>query len=251
MKQIPIFMATALTVGCNEGRTPDYLTDTLSTPNGREIRITFFKHASLAFEIDGHTVYVDPVGGFADYASLPKADLVLVTHHHYDHFDPEAVARISQPGTRIVCDATTAGQIEAAGGEVYAAVAPGEELLLFDSLRIRTLPAYNTTEGHLQFHPRERADVGYLIEWDGMRIYVAGDGENTPEMKALREIDAAFLPVNQPYTMTVDQAVDAVRSIRPRIFYPYHYGQVEERTDTERLCRELAGVTEVRLRGME
>lgn len=243
-------MATALTAGCSDNRTP-YPTDTLPTPTGGAVQVTFFKHASLAFEIDGRTIYVDPVGGFADYASLPKADLILITHHHYDHFDPEAVALLSQPGTRIVCDATTAGQIEEAGGEVYAAVGPGEELLLFDKLRIGTVAAYNTTEGHLQFHPRERADVGYLLEWDGLRLYVAGDGENTPEMKSLQGIDIAFLPVNQPYTMTVDQAVDAVRAIRPRIFYPYHYGQVEERTDLERLCSELEGVTEVRIRGME
>ena len=93
--------------------------------------------------------------------------------------------------------------------------------------------------------------MGYLLEWDGLRLYVAGDGENTPEMKALQAVDVAFLPVNQPYTMTVDQAVDAVRSLRPRIFYPYHYGQVEERTDLERLRRELEGITEVRIREME
>lgn len=245
---IPLLMATALTAGCDTGRYP---VDTLATPNGKSLRVTFFKHASLAFEIAGRTIYVDPVSGFADYASLPKADFVLITHHHYDHFDPEAVAALTRPGTRIVCDRTTAGQIEAAGGEVYAAVAPGKELLLFDELRITAVAAYNTTEGHLQFHPRERADVGYLLDWDGLRLYVAGDGENTSEMKALHKVDVAFLPVNQPYTMTVAQAVDAVRAIRPGIFYPYHYGQVEEQTDLERLKRELEGVTEVRIRGME
>ena len=88
---------------------PAYPTDTLPTPNGRTVQVTFFKHASLAFDIDGRRIYVDPVGSFADYASLPKADLILITHHHYDHYDPEAVALVSQPGTRIVCDATTAG----------------------------------------------------------------------------------------------------------------------------------------------
>lgn len=244
-------MATALTVGCADDRTPAYPTDTLPTPNGRTVQVTFFKHASLAFDIDGRRIYVDPVGSFADYASLPKADLILITHHHYDHYDPEAVALVSQPGTRIVCDATTAGLIGEAGGEVWAAAAPGEVLRPFDGLRIETAPAYNTTEGHFQFHPRERGDVGYLLEWDGLRLYVAGDGENTPDMKALQTVDVAFLPVNQPYTMTVDQSVDAVRALRPRIFYPYHYGQVEERTDLERLRRELEGITEVRIREME
>ena len=111
--------------------------------------------------------------------------------------------------------------------------------------------AQNRFEGRQQFHPREREDCGYVLTIGGTRIYIAGDGENTPEMKALHGIDIAFLPVNQPYTMTVDQAVDAVKAIRPAIFYPYHYGEVEEKTDIDRLSRELTDVTEIRIRPME
>ena len=85
----------------------------------------------------------------------------------------------------------------------------------------------------------------------GTRIYIAGDTEPTPELQALRKIDIAFLPVNQPYTMTVDQAVEAVKALKPAIFYPYHYGEVDEKTDIDRLVRELEGVTEVRIRPME
>ena len=111
--------------------------------------------------------------------------------------------------------------------------------------------SYNTTPGHLQFHPREREDCGYVLTIGGTRIYIAGDTEPTPELKALRKIDIAFLPVNQPYTMTVDQAVEAVKALKPAIFYPYHYGEVDEKTDIDRLARELEGVTEVRIRPME
>ena len=116
---------------------------------------------------------------------------------------------------------------------------------------MEAVPAYNTSEDRQQFHPREREDCGYVLTIGGTRIYIAGDGENTPEMKALHGIDIAFLPVNQPYTMTVDQAVDAVKAIRPAIFYPYHYGEVEEKTDIDRLSRELTDITEIRIRPME
>ncbi|MDE7305665.1 MAG: MBL fold metallo-hydrolase, partial [Alistipes sp.] len=113
--------------------------------------------------------------------------------------------------------------------------------------------AYNTTEGCLQFHPKQREDCGYLLTIGGMRIYIAGDTEPTPEMKALRDVDIAFLPVNQPYTMTVDQAVEVIRHMKPVLFYPYHYGQVEEQTDLDRLAREVEalGTTEIRIRPME
>lgn len=112
-------------------------------------------------------------------------------------------------------------------------------------------PVSRTSEDRQQFHPREREDCGYVLTIGGTRIYIDGDGENTPEMKALHGIDIAFLPVNQPYTMTVDQAVDAVKAIRPAIFYPYHYGEVEEKTDIDRLSRELTDITEIRIRPME
>ena len=118
-------------------------------------------------------------------------------------------------------------------------------------LKVEAVAAYNTSEGHLQFHPREREDCGYILTIGGSRIYVAGDTELTDEMKALQDIDVAFLPVNQPYTMTVEQAVEAVKAIRPARFYPYHYGQVEQTTDLEALKAQLEGVTEVRVFPME
>ncbi|MDE7069180.1 MAG: MBL fold metallo-hydrolase [Alistipes sp.] len=224
-----------------------YPTDTIPTRTGSPVAITFFKHASLAIEYGGRRIYVDPIGQYADYASLPKADLILVTHSHYDHLDRAAVEALSNPETIVVCDRTSAEEL---GGKVRA-MTPGEKCRPCDFLTVEAVAAYNTSADRQQFHPRERRDCGYLLEIGGSRIYIAGDGENTPEMKALRDIDIAFLPVNQPYTMTVDQAVDAVKAIRPALFYPYHYGEVEEKTDLDRLVRELEGVTEVRIRPME
>lgn len=226
----------------------DYPADLLTLHDGSSATLHFFAHASLAIEAaGGKWIYVDPVGGFADYAALPKADVILVTHSHYDHLDRAAIEAIATHETQIVCDRTSAGMLELP----CTALRPGDSTSPRGWLRIEAVAAYNTTDGHLDFHPAAREDCGYVLTIGGTRIYIAGDTEPTPEMRSLPRIDIAFLPVNQPYTMTVDQAVEAVRALRPRIFYPYHYGQVEERTDTARLVRLLQGTTEVRLRPME
>ena len=209
--------------------------------------MTFFKHASLALEVGGKHIYIDPVDSFADYARLPKADVVVVTHSHYDHLDRTAIDKITTRETVIVCDKTSA---EAFDFDCVT-MTPGLSAEPIEGVKIEAVAAYNTSEGHLDFHPKEREDCGYIITIGGTRFYVSGDTENNEDVKAVENIDVAFLSVNQPYTMTVDQAVDAVRAIKPTIFYPYHYGEVEEKTDIERLVRELEGVTEVRVRPME
>ena len=240
-------MALLSLFGCGHRDAPTYPADRLTLRDGSTATIHFFRHASLAIEYDGRRIYVDPVSDYADYASLPKADLVLVTHSHYDHFDRAAVEALEDGKTELLCDRTTA---EAFDMECTV-MRPGAVATPRNGVKIEAVAAYNTTEGHTDFHPAERGDCGYVLTLGGTRIYIAGDTEPTQEMAALRDIDIAFLPVNQPYTMTVDQAVEAVRTLRPAIFYPYHYGQVEERTDLERLRRELEGITEVRIREME
>lgn len=233
--------------GCGPSKAPEYPSDTLTTRDGSEITIHFYKHASLSIEVGGKRIYVDPVSAYANYASLPKGDIVLITHSHYDHLDIEAVDRILTSDTEVVCDRTSAEAFEM---NCYT-MRPGSVATPRDYVKIEAVAAYNTSAGHLQFHPREREDCGYVLTIGGTRIYLAGDTEPTPEMKSLKNIDIAFLPVNQPYTMTVDQAVEAVKILRPAIFYPYHYGEVEEKTDLERLTRELEGISEVRIRPME
>ncbi len=228
-------------------KTPAYPHDTIPARDGSEITFTFFRHASFSIETGGKYIYIDPVNEYADYAKLPKADLVLITHSHYDHLDRAAVDTLTDRNSLVVCDKTSSDTFE---GDCIV-MTPGMSSDPRPYVHIEAVAAYNTTEGHLQFHPREREDCGYVLTIGGTRIYIAGDTEPTPELKALRNIDIAFLPVNQPYTMTVDQAVEAVRALRPAIFYPYHYGGVEQKTDINRLARELEDITEVRIRPME
>ena len=226
----------------------EYPTDTVAYGDEYEVKFTFFKHAAFALEAAGVKIYVDPVAKYAKYSQLPKADVVLVTHHHYDHLDRAAIDDVTTRQSTIICDKTSA---EAFDGEAVV-MTPGMKAQVGKDIVIEAIPAYNTTEGHTDFHPKAREDNGYVVELiQGLRIYIAGDGEPTPEMLALQDIDIAFLPVNQPYTMTVDQAIEAIKAIRPKIFYPYHYGEVDEVTDIEHLKRELADVTDVRVFPME
>ena len=229
------------------GSAPKYPTDIVQDKEGNEVKFTFFKHASFAIQIGERHIYNDPVMQYAEYARLPKADLVLVTHSHYDHLDRAAIDDVTTHKSIIICDATSA---EVFDGEAVV-MKPGIKAQPWDGLTIEAVAAYNTTEGHTDFHPKAREDCGYIITIGGTRFYIAGDTENNEDVKSLSDIDVAFLPVNQPYTMTVDQAVDVVKAIKPAIFYPYHYGEVEEKTDIDRLVRELEGVTEVRVRPME
>lgn len=230
------------------GGAPSYPTDTLTAPDGSEVKFTFFKHAALCIEAGGRRIYVDPVSQYAEYARLPKADIVLITHSHYDHLDRAAIDDVTTRDSMIVCDRTSA---ETFDGECIT-MTPGSTAQPLEGITIEAVAAYNTTEGHTDFHPQAREDCGYVVTLGGgLRVYIAGDTEPTPEMLALRDIDAALLPVNQPYTMTVDQAVGAVRTIRPRVFYPYHYGEVEQKTDIGRLKSELQDVTDVRVFPME
>ena len=236
-----------LSIFGRKAKKPIYPQDKIATRDGGEVTLTFFKHASLAIEFEGRHIYIDPVDSFADYARLPKADVVVVTHSHYDHLDRTAIDKISTRQSVIVCDKTSA---EAFDFDCIT-MTPGATAEPIEALHIEAVAAYNTSEGHLDFHPQSREDCGYIITIGGTRFYIAGDTENNDDVKGVKNIDVAFLPVNQPYTMTVDQAVDAIKAIRPAIFYPYHYGEVEQKTDIDCLVRELEGVTEVRIRPME
>ena len=223
---------------------PQYPTDELSI-NGKSLKLMFFAHASVAIEYDGKMIYVDPVEGNAEYERLPKADMILVTHSHYDHFDMKAIEALQKEDTRILLDKTSA---EGFGGDCYTML-PGAVAEPFEDIRVEAVAAYNTSEHQLQFHPKEREDCGYVVTLDGaVRIYVSGDTEPTAEQAALTNIDVAFICVNQPYTMTPEQAVQAVKAVAPKIYYPYHYGQVDEPTDVEALAEMLKDVVEVRIR---
>ena len=225
-------------------KAPQYPCDELEV-NGVKLKLHFYAHASVAIEYEGRVIYVDPVVGNAEYERLAKADMILVTHSHYDHFDMAAIEAIQTPDTRILLDKTSA---EGFQGDCFTML-PGSKAEPFADIKVEAIAAYNTSEHQLQFHPKEREDCGYVVTLaDKVHIYFSGDTEPTEEMRALQGVDIAFVCVNQPYTMTPEQATEAVKALKPQIYYPYHYGQVDEPTDVEALAKMLEGVCDVRIR---
>lgn len=221
--------------------------DVITTRSGEELRIGFLGHGSLVLEFEGKIIYVDPVGMFADYSKAPKADLIFVTHQHDDHLDPVLIDSLQKKETVIIGPQAVVDEL----GKGFV-MHNGDEYNVADYLSVEAIPAYNTTPGHEGFHPHTGRDNGYLLTLGGSRIYISGDSEPTLEMLALRDLDVVFLPVNQPYTMTVDQAVSVVKTLQPTIFYPYHTGQTDQKTDLKRLVKELKGSgVDVRIRSME
>jgi L-ascorbate metabolism protein UlaG (beta-lactamase superfamily) len=220
-----------------------YVTDTFETSAG-ELAITFLGHGSLFMTFNGKTIHVDPFGQTADYSTLPKADVVFVTHEHMDHLDPKALAAIRTPATVLVLN--PAGAQQAGDGIVMH----NGDSQTVAGIPVEAVPAYNLV--HMRpndqpYHPKGTGN-GYILTLGNIRVYIAGDTENTPEMKALKNIDIAFLPMNLPYTMTPEMVADAARAFRPRILYPYHYGNTETRQLVELLKGE-PGI-EVRVRKM-
>lgn len=193
----------------------DFVQDRREGDGRGDIIFALFGHASIGLEWDGKHVYLDPCCEEADLESLPKADAILITHHHDDHFDPKAVKILRKSDTVIITNAVVGAEVE--GAEVLG---EGNRTFMNSWLAVEAVPAYNVER--TQYHPRSRGDNGYIVELAGRRTYVAGDTELTPEMVAVEEIDYLFLPVNLPYTMTVEMAVKAARAIRPRVFYPFH-----------------------------
>lgn len=218
--------------------------DAVQTSAG-DLRITFIGHGSLVFAFAGKTIHVDPFGRMADYAKQPKADLILVTHDHFDHLDPAAIKAVRTTNTTVVATAACAAKTPG------AVVMTNGESRVVHGIRIEAVAAYNIVnkrDDGKPFHPKG-AGNGYVLTFGDRRVYVAGDSENTPEMKALTAIDVAFLPMNLPYTMTPEMVADAARVIRPKILYPYHYGD----TDAGRLVELLKATPgiEVRIRKLQ
>jgi L-ascorbate metabolism protein UlaG (beta-lactamase superfamily) len=237
------FVALAA-AAASEGRTAVFEEDTIKTSAG-DLKITFLGHATLMFTFGGKVIHVDPVSNQADYAALPKADLILVTHEHSDHLDPKAIATLRKDSTTIVLTEKCAPKVT--GGTVMK----NGDVRTVASISVEAVPAYNIVQKRPSgdpFHPRGDGN-GYVLTFGDKRVYVAGDTENIPEMKSLKDIDVAFLPMNLPYTMTPEMVADAARSFRPKILYPYHYGE----TDTSKIVQLLAADKdiEVRIRKMK
>jgi L-ascorbate metabolism protein UlaG (beta-lactamase superfamily) len=180
-----------------------YTTDTIKT-SGEDLKITFLGHATLMLTFGSMVIHVDPVNDMADYSTLPKADIILVTHEHFDHFDIKAIEMLRKEGTAIIASESCTQKLS------NCTVMKNNEVKTVQGLTIGAVPAYNIA--HMRspgnpFHPKGVGN-GYVITFNDTKVYVAADTENIPEMKELSGIDVAFLPMNLPYTMTPEMVAD-------------------------------------------
>lgn len=213
--------------------------DTFKTSQG-ELKIAFIGHGTLMMTFGGKVIHVDPVGSYADYSKLPQADLILVTHEHGDHLDPKAIAILRKSNTTVV------GTKKCAEKLLNISIMKNGESKVFQGISVEAVPAYNIVHmsgSGAPFHPKGQGN-GYVLTLGDKRVYIGGDTENIPEMKGLKNIDIAFLPMNLPYTMTPDMVADAAKVIRPKVLYPYHFGS----TDTSKLVELLKNEKEIEVR---
>ena len=206
-------------------RVTKYEVELFQTDNGSLVAISLIKHGSLEIEYDGLSIQVDPVGDYGkktDYATeFPKADVILVTHEHPDHLEDSTIKVLEGDNTLLILNKTSADRI--GRGEV---ISNGQSRELPKGIMLEAVPAYNTTPGREMFHPKGNGN-GYVLTIDGLRIYIAGDTEDVPEMADIKDIDVAFLPVNQPYTMTPEQCANAAKMFAPKVLIPYHFSKTD------------------------
>lgn len=244
LKSLIIACTSLITVGCvsaNKNKPMD--TDTFKTKSGLDVVFTAIKHASMEIKYKNIVFEIDPVSTACqpttDYSKRPKADYILVTHEHQDHFDKKAISDLSKPTTKIITNANCGKEFSEC-----TIMKNGDSTRLADDIMIYAVPAYNTTPGHTQFHPKGR-DNGFILVLDGLRIYIAGDTEDIPELAQIKNIDIAFLPCNQPFTMTPAQLHNAAKTIHPKVLFPYHYSD----TNTDEMLKATKGLgIDVRIR---
>lgn len=197
----------------------DFEQDMIKTKSG-DLKITFVGHGTLMFEWNSLVIHIDPVGRYADYSKLPKADLILITHQHGDHLDSLAIVALRKETTMLFCNKASYSKAK------FGTVLENGNIADYKGIKIEAVPAYNIVnkrENGQPFHPKGEGN-GYVLTFADKKIYIAGDTENIPEMKELKNIEVAFLPMNLPYTMTPQMVVDAVEMFHPKILYPYHFG---------------------------
>jgi L-ascorbate metabolism protein UlaG (beta-lactamase superfamily) len=217
--------------------------DKITTSAG-DVEMYFIGHGSLMFRVNDFVIHIDPVRTSGPYNNLPKADLILVTHEHGDHLDTELIGDLRKPGTILLSNANAASKVP------WALTMKAGDRNTANSITVETIPAYNIVNMRSPgqpFHPKGIGN-GYIITIGDKNFYIAGDTENTPEMKALKNIDVAFLPMNLPYTMTPAMVADAAKEFKPRILYPYHYGDTDTKILTD-LMKDTG--IEVRIRELK
>lgn len=221
MKRLSILIAALCMGVCGAAAQNKYQVETFKAPKGGEVKITLISHGSICIDYQGMNIQIDPVG---DYSSFPKADFIFITHEHGDHLNKQNIDLLSKSSTVIYANAKSQQQI----GKGTVANNGDKFVLKSDVASVTAVPAYNSTAGRENFHPKGNGN-GYVFDLGGLKVYVAGDTEDIPEMAQIADmdIDVAFLPVNQPYTMTPEQCIKAAGVIRTKILIPYHLGQTD------------------------
>lgn len=218
--------------------------DTFETAEG-PITVHPVAHASFVLDTPRGAIYVDPVGDAGQYEGLPAAALVLITHEHSDQYSPSTLSALVGEDTQIITNPAVFALLPEALKGQASAVANGD-IATFDGLNIEAIPAYNTTEERMDFHPEGR-DNGYVLNFEDFRIYISGDTEDTTEMRELLDIDLAFVGMNLPSTMDANAAASAVSEFGPTYVYPYHYrGQDGGTQDPESFAKMVGSEVEVR-----
>jgi L-ascorbate metabolism protein UlaG (beta-lactamase superfamily) len=212
--------------------------DTIQTSKGA-LKITPIMHASLMMEFDGKIIHVDPWSE-GNYQGLPQADVIIITDVHPDHQDRAQIDKLKKVGTVVIAPKAVAATI------TEAQIISNVEKKTLGGLQVEAVPMYNLQRGPepgTLFHDKGRGN-GYILTLGGKRIYIAGDTECIPEMKALKNIDVAFIPMNLPYTMPPAEAADCVKAFQPKIVYPYHF----RGSDPQEFANTLKGTPEVEVR---
>ncbi len=206
---------------------------------GGNVVIHPISHASFVMETPSMVIYNDPVGGAELYRGRPAPDLILITHEHRDHFNVDTLNALVGENTKLVTNPSVYGMLPDGLKAKATAIGNGESVMISE-ISVEAVPAYNMTEERLKFHPKGR-DNGYVLTIGGRRIYIAGDTEDIPEMRALKDIYVAFVPMNLPFTMDINQASSAVNEFAPEFVYPYHY----KGSDIDAFAANVADVTRV------
>lgn len=218
----------------------DLLDSEIFQTNKGELEIKFVGHGSLIFRFNQKYIYIDPStrSGF-DYNEMPKADLILITHEHFDHYDTETIAKLLDKDTKFILTQTVFEKYKS--GEILK---NRESTSIFD-IEVKAVPAYNIIRKRSNGNPFHGKGIGngYILSFGNMKVYVGGDTEFIPEMKDLKNIDIAFLPMNLPYTMPPEEVAEAAKAFKPAILYPYHYGK----TNTQELVDLLKDQPEIKV----